>query len=315
MRLLITGATGFVGQHLVEHLRAVGGYELHGVARRQNSQSHASSLQAIDLGDTSAVTSLLRKIQPEGVVHLAGYASAARAFTDPDEAWKGNLGITLSLFRAVAAWGGKPRILFVGSGAAYGNSLATANPCTEETPLLPDHPYAACKAAADLAAYQAFCFPGLPIIRVRPFNQIGPGQGGGYALSGFAERIARMEAGLMPPRLETANLDMERDMTDVRDMVRAYRLLLDRGQPGEVYNAATGKPIHMRDATRALLAKAKRPIELKEDKDRRRPADVLFMRVDTTKLRAATGWVPEIPFGQSLDDILNDWRHRVAPSA
>jgi GDP-4-dehydro-6-deoxy-D-mannose reductase len=315
MRVLITGATGFVGRHFVEHLRAVGGYELHGVARRSVADLQLESLNTLDLNDTAAVAALLRHIQPDAIVHLAGYASAAKSFTEPTATWSGNLGATLSLFCAVAEWGAKPRILFVGSGAVYGNSLATANPCTEETPLLPDHPYAASKAAADLAAYQAFCFPGLPVIRVRPFNQIGPGQGSGYAISGFAERIARMEAELMPPVLGTANLDMERDMTDVRDMVRAYRLLLERGQPGEAYNAGTGKPVHMREATNALLAKAKRPIELKEDKSRRRPADVQVMRIDIAKLRAATGWSTTIPFEQSLDNILNDWRQRVAQSA
>ncbi len=310
MRVLITGATGFVGRHLVEHFQSVGGYELHGIARR--TAPTTVSLNVVDLNDTSAVTEVLRRVHPDGIVHLAGFASVAQSFNEPEAAWVGNLGATQSLFRAVAAWGGQPRILFVSSGAVYGNSLATANPCTEETPLRPDTPYAASKAAADLCAYQAFCFPGLQVIRVRPFNQIGPGQGSGYSISGFAERIAKMERGQSPPVLETANLDMERDMTDVRDMVRAYRQLLERGEPGEVYNAATERPISMRSATQMLLAKAARPIELKEDKSRRRPADVQVMRVNTGKLRAATGWSPNIPFEQSLADIMDDWRRRVA---
>ncbi len=310
MRVLITGATGFVGRHLIEHFQSVGGYELHGVARQ--AVPFTVSLNSVDLNNTSAVTELLKRIKPDGIVHLAGFASVAQSFDDPQAAWTGNLGATQSLFRAVAAWGGQPRILFVSSGAVYGNSLATANPCSEETPLRPDTPYAASKAAADLSAYQAFCYPGLQVIRVRPFNQIGPGQGSGYSISGFAERIAKMERGSLPPVLETANLDMERDMTDVRDMVRAYGLLLERGEPGEVYNAATERPISMRTATQTLLDYAKKPIELREDKSRRRPADVQVMRVSTRKLRAATGWSPVIPFEQSLADIMDDWRRRVA---
>lgn len=310
MRVLITGATGFVARHLVEHLQAIGGYELHGVARHI-PKAQTFNFDSLDLNDTLGLVELLKRIQPEGIIHLAGFANVAQCFADPEAAWKGNLGTTLSLFRAVAGWGHQPRILSVSSGAVYGNALATANPCTEATELKPDHPYASSKAAADLASYQAFCFPGLPVIRVRPFNQIGPGQGSAYSISGFAERIVKMEMGMLPPILDTANLDMERDMTDVRDMARAYQLLLERGTPGEVYNAATGKPIPMRTATQSLLKLAKIPIELREDRDRKRPADVQVMRVDAGKLRAATGWAPAIPFEQSLNDILNDWREKV----
>lgn len=312
MRVLITGATGFVGQHLIEHLQAVGGYELFGLARRPAPGASAIRSFAVDLNrDYDKFVAILRDIRPEAIFHLAGFASAAASFDDPRSAWEGNLSASLALFRAVAESGVTPRILFVSTGAVYGNALATANPCTEETLLKPDHPYAASKAAADLAAYQAYCFPGLQIIRVRPFNQIGPGQSNGYALSGFAERITRIEADQLPAVLETANLDMERDLTDVRDMVRAYRLLIECGQPGEVYNAAAGNPTPMRHAAKSLLARAKCTIELDEHKERRRPADVQVMRISTAKILSATGWRPTIPLEQSLDDMLADWRRRV----
>lgn len=310
MRLLITGVTGFVGRHLVTYCQSIDQYEIFGIARK-SVDDLTCSVTAVDLLDTERLTEVLCIINPERIVHLAGFASVADSFSNPANAWTGNLQAALSLYQAIAAWGGRPRILFVGSGAAYGNSLANADPCTESTIFLPDHPYAASKAAADLASYQAFCFPGLPIIRVRPFNQIGPGQGSGYSISGFAERIARMEAGLVPPLLSTANLDMERDMTDVRDMVRAYQGLLELGKPGEAYNAATGKPVLMRKATQQLISKAKIQIELAEDRSRTRPADVQQMKVSIDRLQQAIGWEPQVPFEQSLSDILDDWRRRI----
>jgi GDP-4-dehydro-6-deoxy-D-mannose reductase len=309
MRILVTGATGFVGRHFL----ALGGDEVIGVARCLPKPPWPAPcpLYRLDLLDTPGVVSLLRQIEPDAIVHLAGYADAGGSFRDPEAAWSGNLSATLSLYRAVETWGGRPRILFISSGAVYGAALAHNEVCNESTPLLPNSPYGASKAAADLASYQAYCHPGLPIIRVRPFNQIGPGQSNRYSVAAFAEQIARIDAGLAPPVLETGNLHGTRDLTDVRDMVRAYRLLLDRGEPGNVYNAGRGSAVVMRDVVDQLIRLSGRAVEVRVTSERVRPQEANPAVIAVDRLQAQTGWSPVIPPRQSLQDVLDDWRARV----
>src|SRR5262249_23659165 len=156
--------------------------------------------------------------------HLAGYAHTGRPFVDADVVWASNLAATRRLYEAVVRWGGRPRILYVGSGLVYGSANTPDQGYDENAPLRPANSYAASKAATDLVSYQSTCDPGLDIVRVRPFNHIGPRQSAGYAVAHFAQQIAAIEAGRQPPVLETKNLDSQRDLTDVRDMVRAYIL-------------------------------------------------------------------------------------------
>src|SRR5205823_1736354 len=177
---------------------------------------------------------------PDRIAHLAGYADAGGSFRDPDAAWAGNLAATRALYDAVARWGGSPRILFVSTGQVYGPATSADRPLDETAELRPVSPYAASKAAADLLSYQVTRHPGLAVVRVRPFNQVGPRLPPQYAAGHFARQLARIEYGLAPPQLEVGDLTARRDLTDVRDMVEAYRLLLDRGRGGETYNAGTG---------------------------------------------------------------------------
>lgn len=310
MRLLVTGATGFVGRHLVDLLIAEGSHRLAGLAR-SGAATPDIPLHLLDLTTTDAVASVLRDLQPEGIFHLAGYANTSLSFREPAETWRQNLEATLSLYRAVEAWGGRPRILFVSSGAVYGDALQSGACCDEYMELLPNSPYAASKAAADLASFQAYCHPGLPIVRVRPFNQFGPGQTSAYAVSAFAEQIARIESGQQPPILKTGNLDAERDLTDVRDMVRAYLLLWEKGQPGEVYNAGRGEAVSMKSVVGQLLALTPREIHLQIEGERLRPTELATMRIKIDKLQRTTGWKPERSLSDSLRDVLDDWRRRV----
>jgi len=308
MRILVTGATGFVGRHFLD----LGGDKLIGVAR--NAAAHWPAdvpLHLLDLNDTDALQDLLRRADPDAIVHLAGYADAGSSFRHAEAAWSGNLTATLSLYRAVERWGGRPRVLFVSSGAVYGSALTARTTCDESTLLCPNSPYGASKAAADLASYQAFCHPGLPIIRVRPFNQIGPGQSNAFSVAAFAEQIARIEAGLAPPIVETGNLDGARDLTDVRDMVRAYRLLLDQGEPGDVYNAGSGAAVSMRSVVDDLIHLSGRSIQVRVRSERLRPQEANAAAVSAARLSAKTGWKPTIPLRQSLLEVLDDWRRRV----
>lgn len=309
MRILLTGATGFVGRHFL----AFGRDEFIGVARHEPIQPLPGQipLHCLDLAQSDAVRSVLKHTKPDAIVHLAGYADVGGSFDDDEAAWAGNLAATLSLYKAIENWGGRPRILFVSSGAVYGAALSHREVCDESTPLLPNSPYAASKAAADLASYQAYCHPGLPIIRVRPFNQIGPGQSNRYSVAAFAGQIARIEAGLVPPVLETGNLDGTRDLTDVRDMVRAFRLLLDFGEPGEVYNAGRGTAVTMRSVVDELIQLSGQAIGVRVQPDRVRPQEANPAAISTEKLCAATGWKPAIRLRESLSAVLDDWRRIV----
>ncbi len=311
MRSLITGATGFVAGHLADALAAAG-HEVTGLARSAGSRFGPVTfpLYSIDLLDIDAAESVLREAQPEWIFHLAGYANPGQSFRDPAGAWAGNLGATQALYDAIVRVGIRPRILYVSSGLVYGDAGPGEHVCVEDTPLRPASPYAASKAAADLLSYQQTRSPGLDIVRVRPFNQIGPGQSADYAAPNFARQIASVEKGKMPPVIATGNLSGQRDLTDVRDMVRAYLRLLEVGMTGEVYNAGSGRTCVMREVLDRLVALARVAVKVDERSDPARASDTSVSRSDNRKLRAATGWKPEYSLDQTLADILDDWRTR-----
>jgi GDP-4-dehydro-6-deoxy-D-mannose reductase len=314
MRILVTGVTGFVGGHLAEALLATGGAEVFGLDRRGAWPADLSHLAgpvplfAADLTDLPTVEAVLRQVRPDQLYHLAGYASNGQSFHEPDAAWAGNLTATRTLYDAVARWGGAVRILYVSSGMVYGAVADPARPCDESVPLRPVSPYAASKAAADLLSFQVTHHPGLDVVRVRPFNQIGPRQSPDYAVGHFARQIARIERGLGPPRLETGDLSARRDLTDVRDMVAAYLLLMEQGRRGEVYNAGRGEAVRMADVLNQLLSLASTAVEAVSRAERMRPNDVGAIVADGSRLLAATGWRPRITLDQSLRDTLDYWR-------
>lgn len=308
MRTLVTGATGFVGGHLVERLLAAGD-EVHGLARRAAwpaELAHLAAhvpLHAADLADQDRILGVLRDVRPDRVAHLAAFADAGASFRDPAAAWGGNLDATRHFYAAVARWGGSPRILFVSTGQVYGPS---ERPLDEAAELRPTSPYAASKAAADLLSFQVTRHPGLDVVRVRPFNQIGPRLPPQYAAGHFAKQLARIEAGIEPPRLEVGDLTARRDLTDIRDMVEAMRLLLDRGRTGEVYNAGSGAAVSMAEVLELFRAECRSTVEVEPRPERMRPADPGVIVADAGKLRRETGWTPRYSLGQTLRDTL-DW--------
>lgn len=316
MPILVTGATGFAGGHLLELLRQRGETALVAVSRHAQwpaALAHLAdgvTLLACDVADRAAIESILRTVRPEQIYHLAGYAHAGQSFHEPDAAWAGNLTATRALYEAVARWGGKPRVLFVGSGLVYGDPEAAEQVYDETAPLRPVSPYAASKAAADLASYQCTRAPGLDIVRARPFNHFGPRQSPQYAVAHFAQQIAAAEAGRAPPILETGNLSPQRDLTDVRDVVAAYVLLMERGETGEAYNIATGVVHAMQEIVDRLVALARVRLEVRQRADLVRARDTSAVRGDYSKLHRATGWQPRIPLEQSLADTLDYWRQQ-----
>jgi GDP-4-dehydro-6-deoxy-D-mannose reductase len=310
MRTLITGVTGFVGGHLAECLLAAGD-EVHGLGRRPAWPAELShltgqvALHSVDVLDADRLLAVLADVTPDRIAHLAGYADVGGSFRDPEWAWSGNVGVTRSLFDAVARSGQSPRLLFVSTGQVYGPAGHAVDEAAE---LRPASPYAASKAAADLLSFQVTQHPGLQVVRVRPFNQIGARQPPQYAAGHFARDLARIEAGLIPPQLEVGDLSASRDLTDVRDMVQAYRLLLDRGRPGEVYNAGSGVAVRMNELLDLLRAECRVKLDVVSRRDQMRPAESGATVADASKLRRETGWSPRLDLKQTLRDTLDSWR-------
>lgn len=314
MRILVTGVMGFAGGHLVEALLAQGGHGIFGVARRSvwpDVWDHLATqveLHECDLCDGGRLEQILRDVQPERIYHLAGYPHVGRSFHEPDAAWQGNLTATRSLYDALIRWGGRPRILFVSSGLVYGDSAAGADGFTETELLRPDSPYAASKAAADLVSYQYARYPGLDIVRVRPFNHIGPRQGSQFAVPNFARQLAAIERGRQPPILETGNLQPSRDLSDVRDVVAAYMLVMERARSGDVYNVCSGQSYAMQAVLERLIALSGVTVQVRQTANLVRAADAAHVRANADKLRRETGWKPRFSFDQTLADLLAYWR-------
>jgi GDP-4-dehydro-6-deoxy-D-mannose reductase len=300
MRAVVTGGLGFVGRHLVAHLLA-GGDE---VITLDHNGAHP-----VDILDGPAVAEALLTAAPDAVYHLAGWADVGSSWSDPVSALRVNAEGTLHVLRACEA-AAVPRVLAVASADVYGVVTPADLPLTEASPLRPTSPYAASKAAADALALQAFLGHGLGVIRVRPFNHLGPGQSESFVAPALAARIARAERDGLDT-IRVGNLSARRDVTDVRDVVRAYRLLVERGEPGEVYNVCSGQDIAIQELADLLVALARRPITLEPDSSLLRPVDLPLLRGDASKLRGATGWRPELLVEQTLADLLDDMRDRV----
>lgn len=312
-RSLVTGITGFVGCYLAQALAERGDHVV-GVNRRPvwpavwRQLASRVELRGCDLADGAGIEHILREVEPTHIYHLAGFAAVGASFRDPEAAWAGNLTATRRLCEGVIRWGGKPRILFVGSGLVYGPPAEPDRLFGEDSPLRPDTPYAASKAAADLACYQYSCSPGLDIIRARPFNHTGPHQSAEFAIPNFARQLIAIERGQAPAVLETGNLTPRRDLTDVRDVVAAYLLLMEKGRAGEAYNIGAGRTWSMQDVLDRMLALTGLRVELRQRADLIRPTEPANMPVDAGKLRRETGWAPRFSLEQTLTDTLQAWR-------
>ncbi len=316
MHLLITGATGFVGTHLRDYLLRETDWRITGTAfpdRPPDSCDPRERCVALDARDRESVGALLAEVRPDAIVHLAAQSHVPTAYQDPWGTLENNIRGQLNLLEACVAQELLPRFLVIGSGEEYGRAPESALPLREEQPLRPENPYSVSKVSQDVLGYQYFISYALPTLRVRPFNHVGPGQSPRFVLSAFARQVARIEAGLQEPVLRVGNLSPARDFTDVRDVVRAYHLTLLHGEPGEVYNVCSGTPRTIRSLVDLLRERATVPIEVEVDPERYRPADVPVIYGSAEKLREATGWEPQIPFEQTVEDVLEEWRESVRP--
>jgi GDP-4-dehydro-6-deoxy-D-mannose reductase len=299
MRALVTGAGGFVGVHLVRHLEESGD-EVIQLER---------TVDGIDITDAPEITDAVLAAKPSAVYHLAGAADVGGSWAEPYDTFMANAVGTLNVLEA-SRKAGVHRVLAVTSADVYGLVTEAELPLDEDQPLRPVSPYAASKVAADAVAQQAWLGHRLPVIRVRAFNHLGPGQSDKFVAPSLAARIARNERD-GGDEVPIGNLTPMRDITDVRDVVRAYRLLMTDGTPGDVYNVCSGRAVAIKELADLLLGMARHPMRLVTDPDLQRPVDIPVLVGDSTRLAKATGWAPTIPLHQTLADVLADWRERL----
>jgi GDP-4-dehydro-6-deoxy-D-mannose reductase len=293
MRALITGGKGFVGHWLAAHLKDSG------------DEVAVIDIET-DVADGAAVRRVMVDVAPEAVYHLAAMTHVGESWEHPSEVLRVNVLGTAEILAAARALPEPSTVLVVSSAEVYGVVTPEQLPLTEDTETAPASPYAASKLAAETVALQALRGYGQPVIVVRPFNHIGPGQSPNFAVPALAKRIIeakRTGAG----SLSVGTLTTRRDFTDVRDVVVAYRLLIERGVPGTVYNVASGRDVSIAEVADQLLALARVELELVTDPNLVRPVDVPVLRGDASRLRAATGWQPSIPLATTLADVLTSW--------
>ena len=297
MRVLVTGATGFVGHHLVDHLAAAGDEVV--ISEAEITDPEVLEADFCDGG-------------LDAVYHLAAQADVHASFADPAGTVRVNVEGTLNVLDAAHRSGAR-RVVVVSSADVYGRVDPSSLPVGETAPLRPVTPYGASKAAAEMLCVQAGMGRGLDVIRARAFNHLGPGQSDRFIASALASRIAANER-TGAEVVSVGNLQTRRDFTDVRDVVRAYRLLAARGASGEAYNVCRGVSFDIGELAEALIARASHPMRLAADDELLRPVDVPEIRGDPGKLHDTTGWRPEVPLEQTLDDLLDYWRCVAAQS-
>ena len=313
MRVLITGAGGFVGNHLAAHLsQAQADAGLFGTTLFESETVHPaiSENRLIDLKEFAQVRDLLADYRPDAIYHLAAQAFVPRSFEEPWETLENNILSQLNIIRACLELKLRPRMLIISSAEIYGQVSPEQLPLDEDCAIRPTNPYSVSKVAQDMLGLQYFLSHDLPIMRARPFNHIGPGQNARFVAPAFAMQIARIEEGQREPVINVGNLAAKRDFTDVRDIVRAYRLIVEKGRPGEAYNVASGVAYSIGRLLEILLGLSETDIEVGVDPARLRPVDVPEIRGDSGKLRRDTGWQPSLSFETTLKDVLADCRRR-----
>ncbi|MFB3820123.1 MAG: GDP-mannose 4,6-dehydratase [Candidatus Methylomirabilales bacterium] len=320
MRSLVTGAAGFAGSHLTELLLRRG-REVFGLTQAGQGLDNlrdalagpaAARLTLIegDVLDRSGLPAILKDVRPDEVYHLAALSSVRQSLEDPAATFGVNVHGTQALLDAVLASDCRPRILYVGSAEAYGESARTPRPLVEEDRLLPVTPYGTSKAAAERVVCRYGWERGLHLVRVRPFPHTGPRQSPQFVYPDLARQLAEIRAGVREPALDVGNLEVRRDLTDVRDMAAAYVLAVERGEPGAVYNLCSGRAWALREVLDLLIALGGVRVRVSVRQERLRPQDLEVLAGDATAFRQRTGWCPGLPLERTLADLLAYWQAR-----
>jgi GDP-4-dehydro-6-deoxy-D-mannose reductase len=315
-RILITGGTGFVGTHLIRFLKSTEA-RLFVVSHREADPTAAASREPgaeyckADIRNEEEIRSLVCAVNPNQIYHLASISSVPESWRDPRNTFEVNVIGSYNLFQAAMRLDSPPRILNVSTSQVYAQS-ATA--LTENSPLHPDNPYAATKAMSELLQVQFYKLGIGGIVTARAFNHSGPGQLPAFVLSSFAKQLAEMERGLCPPVLKVGNIQVIRDFMDVRDVVKAYCGLLQKGVIGEIYNVCSGRGYVLADLVNELMKICAVPVKIEIDPSRFRPSELPTIVGDASRLRGATGWKPQIPMQDTLKDLLAYWRKSIDDS-
>ena len=295
-RVLVTGARGFVGRYLVEHFERTGA-DVTGWSREQ-----------VDLLDRRAVMRAMADLRPTVVYHCAGAAHVGQSFGNVADTLAANVLGTHHVLESLRSAGISARILITGSSLVYRQS---DRPLKEEDPTGPATPYAVSKLAQEMLGQRGVTEDRQQVLLTRPFNHTGPRQGTTYAAPTFAQQIALIEKGRMRPEIVVGNLDASRDLHDVRDTIRAYTTIVERGESGRIYNVCSGQAYRIRDVLDRLVALSRVPVKVTVDPSRYRPNDNLIVWGDRTRIERELGWRPEIPLNQTLADLLDYWRKEI----
>ncbi len=308
IRVLVIGGAGFVGPYLLNELKGRGMQCF--ATKLPGEAMNIENVTALDLDvlDRDAVECLFMEIRPDFVFHLAAQASVGLAWAKPELTIDVNIKGSLHVMEAVRELYYKPRVMMIGSGEEYGHIFPGETPVSEKNSLRPGNIYAATKACQNMMSEIYFRAYDLQTIMVRAFNHMGPGQTPAFVVSDFCRQVAEIEAGAREPVMRVGNLEAMRDFTDVRDVVRAYAMLMQKGTPGETYNVGSGKAVSIRSILDKIISMADTEISVETDPAKIRPVDIPIIEADISKLREATGWEPEIPIEQTLRDTLEYWR-------
>ena len=309
MNTLVIGGGGFVGQYLIAELTA-GGHRVHATRLPGEQIREDCTLHELDILQPEAVSALLEQLKPDWVFHLAAQSSVALSWKRPQLTADVNIKGTPNVLEAVRQVEHQPRVLLIGSGEEYGP--VSCCPVGEDAPLHPGNVYAATKACQGMLGEIYAKAYRMEILCVRAFNHVGPGQAPVFVVSDFCRQTAAIELGQQDPVIRIGNLSAKRDFTDVRDVVRAYVLLAEKGVAGRVYNVGSGRAVEIRGILDQILAQSEAAISAETDPARLRPVDVPVVEADIRRLQADTGWQPRIPLEQTIQDTLAYWRRELA---
>jgi GDP-4-dehydro-6-deoxy-D-mannose reductase len=315
-RILVTGASGFVGRHLMQALRTARPSATL-IACATGDVAEADLVLPLDLLDLDSIAGCIADAQPDAIVHLAAQSVVPASFKDPDSTWRANVDGSRALAAGVMRLAPNALFLFASSAEAYGMTFHRGVPLDEDAPFAPGNPYAASKAAADIALGE-MGLRGLRVLRLRLFNHTGAGQSDAFVVSAFAHQVARIEAGLQEPVLRVGALERWRDFLDVRDVCAAYVAALAHGAgiaPGTAINIASAKPKKIGDILGSMISRSNRRIEIRTDEARMRPTDIITTAGDSSRAGSLLAWTPVIPWDETVGWVLDDWRARVQAEA
>lgn len=311
-KAMIIGAAGFVGSYLIQHLYEECSMKVYATKLpHEKLESNLADVYNLDILDREAVVSLLFEIRPDYIFHLAAQSSVGLAWKNPSLTIDVNIKGSVNVMDAVRELYYKPKVLLIGSGEEYGHIRVGETPISEDNMIRPGNIYAATKVCQNMIGNIYAQAYDMKLMMVRAFNHIGPTQAPMFVVADFCKQVAEIEKGLKKPVMYVGNLEARRDFTDVRDVVKAYGMIIEHGVPGETYNVGSGHAVSINEILELIISLSDKNIKVETDPNKLRPIDVPIIEADITKLNQLTGWEPEITLKQTILETLNHWRERV----